>query len=130
MKTSFDGGGFTLEQTFAQALPAKLRSRVWRRIRVVSFNAERRVKLRMPVRTGRARASWGHSSAPAGLDEGIWEEKPETLTLTQGSRVEYIAQLNEGSSTQAPAGFIDAEERRAVDALADGLIQDVEDAFR
>lgn len=130
MKVSFDAAAFDLERQFAQALPARLRTRVWRRIRVVSFEAERFIKIRMPVDTGRARASWGHSAAPADAGEGIWEEQLDALALTQGSRVPYIEQLNEGSSQQAPAGFIDAIERQSVERLADGLAQDVEDAFR
>lgn len=129
MKVSFDAGNFNAELAFAQALPPKLRGRVWRRVRVVSFSAERRIKLRMPVDTGRARASWGHSSAPAGADEGIWLEQPAELALTQGSTVPYIEQLNEGSSTQAPAGFIDAEQRVGEEQLAKGLEEDVEAAF-
>lgn len=130
MKVSFDASGFTKEQLLAAALPKKLRARIWRRIRVVSFEAERFIKIRMPVDTGAARASWGHSTAPALPGDGIWDEQPEALMLTQGSRLEYIERLNEGSSTQAPAGFIDAIERQAAENLADGLEQDVDDAFR
>lgn len=130
MKVSFDAQGFELERQFAAALPANLRTRIWKRVRVVSFEVERFIKIRMPVDTGRARASWGHSAPPAGSDEGIWIEQPDALSLTQGSAVEYIEKLNEGSSQQAPAGFIDAEERRGQEALANGLEQDVEDAFR
>lgn len=130
MRVSFDTAGFDLEAQFAQAMSPKLRVRIWKRVRVVSFDAERMIKIKMPVDTGRARASWGHSTAPADAGEGIWEEQQAALSLTQGSRVPYIEQLNQGSSKQAPAGFIDAEERRAEQALADGLEQDVEDAFR
>lgn len=130
MKVSIDAADFTKEIAFAQTLPKNLKTRIWKRVRVVSFQAERFIKLRMPVRTGRARASWGHSSAPAGPGEGIWEEAPDALAITQGSRVEYIENLNQGSSSQAPAGFIDAETRRAEQALEDGLQQDIEDAFK
>jgi hypothetical protein len=96
----------------------------------VSFEAERFIKIRMPKDTGRAAASWGHSTAPASPADGIWEEQPEALAITQGSRVPYIEQLNEGSSRQAPAGFIDAEERRATAKLEAGIEQDVEEAFK
>lgn len=102
-----------------------VRRRAWVAVRVVSFEAEREVKLRMPVNSGRARASWGHSSLPALPDEGIWEENPGEGSITQGSRVEYIQYLNNGSSTQAPKGFIDAAHRRAERRLED-LINDIE----
>lgn len=130
MNITFDPREFDAEKLRADAIPKKMRQRIWTRVRVVSFSAERMIKIRMPVDTGRARASWGHSSAPAGADEGIWEEHPEALMLTQGSRVEYIQYLNEGHSKQAPAGFIDAEARKAQEALDDGIAQDLEAGFR
>lgn len=130
MNVSFDVSGLTQEELLAAALPKKLKARIWTRIRVVSFSAERMIKLLMPVDTGRARASWGHSSAPASKGEGIWEEDKSLLTLVQGSRVEYIEALNEGHSKQAPAGFIDAEQRRAQQDLTDALGEEVEDVFK
>lgn len=66
-----------------------------------SFALEKRVKLEMPVDTGRARASWGHGK------ESIWKETDDGLSIEQGSNVEYIVYLNRGHSKQAPAGFID-----------------------
>lgn len=84
----------------------------------------------MPVDTGRARASWGHNGgAMAAIDESIWEEDEGGLALTQGSRVGYIEQLNEGWSKQAPAGFIDVEERKALQQLSDALGVEVESLF-
>lgn len=130
MNIHFDSSGFAKERAVAQNLPRKVRGRIWASVRVVSFDAERYIKIRMPVDTGRARASWGHSSAPAGADEGIWVENEGGLTLVQGSRVEYIEALNEGHSKQAPAGFIDAEARRAQEKLDRLVAADVEAAFR
>ena len=89
------------------------RPRIWEAIRRASFLAERNIKIRMPVDTGRARASWGHDEAPLGTGLGIWEEDEQGLSLTQGTKVEYVEYLNQGSSSQAPAGFIDAEAERA-----------------
>lgn len=100
-----------------------------RRVKSTSFSAERGVKIKMPVDTGRARASWGHSTAPAAPDEGIWEESNDGLTITQGSLVEYIGALNDGHSQQAPAGFIDAEAARALEELVEGIADDLVRAF-
>lgn len=130
MKLGIDSSGFTQERIFAVNVPPKLKKRIWTQIRVVSFSAERMIKIRMPVDTGRARASWGHNSgAMAAVDESIWQEDEDALSLTQGSRVGYIEQLNEGSSKQAPAGFIDVEERKALDMLSDALGVEVEALF-
>lgn len=105
-----------------------IRRRAWAAVRVASFEAERNIKLKMPVRTGRARSSWGHSFPPALPGEGIWQEDEANLAITQGSRVGYIQNLNDGSSRQAPAGFIDAAERRAQNRLND-LINDIENSL-
>ena len=101
-------------------------------VKGASFALEKRIKTEMPVDTGRARASWGHWT-PADLakpnedssaEDALWQESDGGLTIAQGSNVPYLASLNEGHSTQAPAGFIDkaaeAAQReliKAIDAL-------------
>lgn len=130
MKIQFDMSEVQREQQFVASLPPRVKKRIWAHIRIVSFNAERFIKIRMPVDTGRARASWGHAAAPAGLDEGIWSEHEDTLTIVQGSRVEYIEYLNEGSSTQAPAGFIDAEEAKAANDLEKRIADEIASMWR
>lgn len=125
MRTSIDFSDLTREHQQAAQIPPRMRRGIWLRVREVSFNAERYVKIAMPVDTGRARASWGHSTPPASPADGIWEENERDLSITQGSRVEYIEQLNEGSSQQAPAGFIDAIERRAAEELANKIADDM-----
>lgn len=83
------------------------------------------IKQDMPVDTGRARASWGiwtpqDISGPADeANEGdsYYAVKDDGATIEQGSNVEYIKELNEGSSTQAPAGFIDSRFKGAQDLL-------------
>lgn len=65
-----------------------------------------RIQREMPVDTGWAQARWG---APE--FGGIYIEEENGLTITHGAGIEpfeYIERLNEGSSSQAPAGFIDA----------------------
>lgn len=123
---NFDFTQLTAEAARAAERPKQLRRLIWTRVRITSFTAERFIKIRMPVDTGRARASWGHSTAPANANEGIWRENQEELSIEQGSTVDYIAALNEGSSMQAPAGFIDAEVERAVNEFKKGLESDLE----
>lgn len=127
MQVSFDASQLARERQ--RDTSRESRQRVWVKVRAVSFDAERGIKLRMPVDTGRARGSWGHSFPPALPSEGIWQEDEANLAITQGSRVEYIEQLNAGSSRQAPAGFIDAEERRALNALEAALASELENLF-
>lgn len=108
----------------------ELKRRAWKAVRVVAFNGERRLKMRTPVDTGRARASWGHATAPAGAGDGIWEEDEGNLTLTLGSRVVYMQRLNEGHSRQAPAGFVDAEEQAIRQELEELIADAIEELFR
>lgn len=129
MKVSFDASGFTQEVVRSSTVTSTARRKIWASIRVVSFNVEAGIKRRMPVRTGRARASWGHSTPPAGTEEGIWVENENGLYIVQGSRVDYIQYLNDGSSQQAPAGFIDAEQKRGETMLGNLIIDDVIEAF-
>lgn len=98
----------------AQA-PRLTREQAKMAVKGVSFAVEKKVKIGMPVDTGRARASWGHwnssdlkrANPDASAGDAIWREEDDGLTIVQGSNVEYIEDLNSGSSRQAPAGFID-----------------------
>ena len=76
------------------------------------------IKLAMPVDTGRAKAGWGkhtpedltrnepkNASVPG---DAVWLVSPKEWSIRQGTTVPYTVFLNEGSSQQAPAGFIDA----------------------
>ena len=84
-------------------------------VKAASFAVEKRVKVEMPVDTGRARASWGHwtpsdmvkPGSEASPADALWRGEDGGLTITQGSNVPYIEQLNQGHSRQAPAGFLD-----------------------
>lgn len=95
--------------------PLATRKQAAKKVRAVSLAGEKRIKRDMPVDTGRARASWGHwtpgdvkNNPDAKASEAVFEISDGGLTVTQGSNVDYIADLNEGSSLKAPAGFIDA----------------------
>ncbi len=80
-----------------------------------SFAVEKRIKIDMPVDTGRARASWGHwtsadmkkTNADVRSNDSIWRVEDGGLSIVQGSNVDYIEDLNSGSSRQAAAGFLD-----------------------
>lgn len=76
------------------------------------------IKQAMPVDTGRAKAGWGkhtpddivrndpkNASVPG---DAVWTVSPKGWSIRQGTTIGYVALLNEGSSQQAPAGFIDA----------------------
>lgn len=110
----------------ANLLKPEIRKDAWDMLRMAAFDLERRIKssppLGMPVDTGRAKNSWGHSQPPASAADGIWVEDQANLTILEGSRVEYIEALNEGHSLQSPAGFID----RANETVADILDKAIE----
>jgi hypothetical protein len=105
-------------------------NKLWSAVRGVSFTLERRIKVEMPVDTGRARASWGHWSSGARNAESspadaVWKEDKKNLSTEQGSNVDYVERLNSGHSKQAPRGFIDAAERdaqRRLEAAVDSII--------
>lgn len=105
-----------LKQLAAEArrTPTVTRAQAKQAVREASFAVEKRIKLEMPVDTGRARASWGHWTgdlvrpAPeAGPGDAVFEVEDDGLTIVQGSNVPYIEMLNNGHSRQAPAGFLD-----------------------
>jgi len=119
MQITVDGSQFELESRKVGRDIQQVGNVIKQGVRAVSLEAKRNIQLRMPVRTGRAKSSWGNVPAapPAFVDEGIWEVKNNGFTIIQGSKVPYVEDLNEGHSSQAPAGFIDAEEEAAVDKL-------------
>lgn len=90
-----------------------------------------------PVDTGRARAGWGISAERPGSDAPVEVTKPANWkrgnppyyqTQTQSvpsdanviciyNNVEYITKLNSGSSTQAPAMFVESALQKAMGPL-------------
>lgn len=77
------------------------------------------VDMAMPVDTGWASMRFGD---PA-VEGGVFEVSDDGLEVEFGSDLsmfglyEYIIRLNEGSSMQAPAGFIDVEAERTGNRL-------------
>lgn len=102
----------------------------WTKVRVMqkSLKVLGQVKVAMPVDTGAARARWGVAGAPG----GIWLEQDFGMTIVQGAELyphEYINELNEGSSQQAPAGFIDTIAYKAEQELIDEILKDLTKGF-
>ncbi len=91
------------------------------------------VVLATPVDTGRARGGWqvGIGFSPRGLNTPLDQSGSGTVSanrLTIGRRrpgqdihiannVDYIGFLNDGSSAQAPAGFVEAAVRQGSAAV-------------
>lgn len=123
MQITIDGHEFQLEARRVEEDIRFVGGTIKDGVRKWSLQAKRMIQIRMPVDTGRARASWGNEAPPPPAEpgDGIWEEKDGGMTITQGSNVEYIEYLNDGWSSQAPAGFIDAEE----EAAASGFEQEL-----
>lgn len=129
MQIVVDGSEFEIEQRRVGQVMGRAGDTIRLHVKHKALAAKAAIQLAMPFRTGRAKASWGNVPAPppALPDDGIWEVKDGGFTIVQGSNVEYIVYLNEGSSSQQPAGFIDAEEVKAMadldNDLSDALIQ-------
>lgn len=98
---------------FSRTTPGQTVSRARQTVKAVSLAVEKRVKVEMPVDSGRARASWGHwkgsvrGNPDASVADAVWKEEDGGLTIEQGTNVPYVEQLNAGHSRQAPAGFVD-----------------------
>lgn len=106
MKLQLDDREIKREIRFATQASQRVTNVTKKQLRKHSLTVMRRVKIAMPVDTGAARARWGVAGAPG----GVWEVRDNELTIEQGAKLEpyeYIERLNEGSSRQAPAGFID-----------------------
>ena len=125
MRISIEFGDFSREVRDAAQNERRVRVMAGNSVRRAAFDLERGVKIRMPVDTGRARASWGHSKPPANPDDGIWIEDEQKMEIVQGTKVPYVQALNEGSSRQAPAAFIDAEARRVFNDLEALLLREI-----
>lgn len=119
---------------------AKLRRRLDKLAQGLFLEADRRIVMRTPVKTGRARGNWMLSEgAPAGTTRDTLDPTGEAaiaegVTFSKGIRIggvffivnslPYIYALEHGSSKQAPQGMarLTAEE---IQALADNLISQI-----
>lgn len=120
---------FRQEVVFSSSVGVRMRDKVWQAIVDTAEEAREDIKRNMPVDYGDAQGRWGNPGwrmvnprYQGAAGQGIWREDVRNLTHTQGAELapyEYIERLNEGSSQQAPAGFIDAAVERAVDKAED-----------
>ena len=99
-------------------------------IRVFAFKVLRNVTISTPVDTGRARGNWqvgidvpktsvlsnldrsGGSSLTSGLSQLSRVTRFNTVWIT--NNLDYIGKLNDGSSLQAPAKFVESGIVRAL----------------
>jgi hypothetical protein len=128
MKTRVDFRELSNEYNRSRTILPVFKERVKVRIKAKSLTVVGRMKQAMPVDTGAARARWGTPGAPG----GIWIEQDFGLTIIQGAELdphEYINELNEGSSQQAPAGFIDTIAYKAEEELIQEIISDIANGF-
>lgn len=117
-------------------------------VRKCALIADRELVLETPVDTGRARSNWQVSLGSAITSErepfspgqglgkgegrnaaGALEQAQERIGARQSGQdiyitnnVGYIGPLNDGSSAQAPAGFVEAAIQRAVRAVRNGRV--------
>jgi hypothetical protein len=126
---------FQQEVVFSSSAGVVMRDKVWQAIVDVAEAAREDIKRNMPVDYGDAQGRWGNPQwrmlnprYQGAAGQGIWREDVRNLTHTQGAELspfEYIERLNEGSSQQAPAGFIDAAVERAIDKAEDSTLSAV-----
>jgi hypothetical protein len=123
--------------SFSRSLSIKseLTEDISREVRKLGIRIDQGVVLGTPVDTGRARANWlvGIGTAPAGTTENLDQGGNASIQAAVSvignypadklpdlwivNNLPYIGRLNDGSSEQAPAKFVEA----AIDrALANG----------
>lgn len=119
------------EAARAAGIPSQVVMGAREAIEKESYNVQKLIKATMPVDTRRAAATWGHADGRLVKEnedydsgEAIWYVEDGGLTITQGLALNpynYVEDLNAGSSSQAPAGFIDAQAERAGLVLSNEL---------
>ena len=123
---------FQQEVVFSSDANLAIRDQTWEVIQETSKHVRTLIQMRMPVEYGDAAGRWGNPSYTmkrprygGAAGQGIWQEDRLNMAITQGAELEpyeYIERLNEGSSTQAPAGFIDTAAEEGIDRMTDGLL--------
>lgn len=119
----------SFENQLKQAYETKVVKNLEKTVRAVALVVDAELVRTTPVDTGRARANWlpslnvpdnrqidGPASNKPPIDQAIAAYKlADTILIS--NNLPYIRKLNEGSSQQAPAGFVDsalAKGKRAV----------------
>lgn len=136
-KMTIDASQLTLEKQFSSQFPRRLGTRIRARVLPIAREAMTQIKNEMPVDTGGAAANFGEYDPFRIVDfarlaernpdyQAIYEVEDGGLDVSFGINVEpfnYVERLNEGSSQQAPAGFIDRAAER-MDARAERMIDE------
>lgn len=128
MEISMTVTGVEEVAAYLSTLDSKLTIVGVEQVRVTSDDVRDDIQGVMPVDTGWAQARWGEP-----MYGGVWRIDDDGLGITQGSDIEpfeYIEKLNEGSSAQAPAGFIDAGAERGRLKLENNLERAIGEAIR
>jgi hypothetical protein len=114
-----------LKERLSKATPETKR-KAWAKMRTVSFAMAERVKmwLLLSVDTGRARSSWGiwtndlvKPNPDASSEDAVYIEDEANMKITQGTNVEYVLDLEEGSSQRMPGGGISVAAQVAADLI-------------
>jgi hypothetical protein len=113
----------------AGIVDSAMRGASWRGMKKSARRLADDIKNRMPKDTWRATRSWGYDSKVGGNAENpfnpadvINEENRAQLYISQGTRVPYVEELNQGKSSQAPAGFIET----SVISVDDYMTEEIE----
>lgn len=102
-----------------------------RLVKKVAITALQNVVVSTPVDTGRARSGWGAGIGSSSPGHGFDQAGQGTVTRGRGvigtrragqdifisNNVPYITRLNEGSSAQAPAMFVQSAINQAVSII-------------
>jgi hypothetical protein len=126
----------TFKQQLDRAYANKVVGTLEKTVRAVAFIVDNQLAVSTPVDTGRARANWQPSlntPATGTLQPG---QKPDAAQVAAAYKIAdqilitnnlpYIRRLNEGSSKQAPAGFVDeaiAVGKRAVKGAVRAIVR-------
>lgn len=126
MATKIDDSQLITAALRAKFLAQATKSSVKKLVRHHAFAAVRKAKQQMPRKTGQAMGRFGTPEAAG----GFWTETttPNTFTVERGADLEpyeYIIKLNQGSSKQAPAGFLDVIQLQAEDDLYADIDADI-----
>lgn len=136
-KITFDATQLTLEKGFSANFAPRIKTRVRARVLPIAREAMVQIKDEMPVDTGGAAANFGEYD-PFRIEDfprlaarnpdykAIYKVEDGGADVSFGIDVNpfnYIQRLNEGSSQQAPAGFIDRAAER-MDARAERMVNE------
>lgn len=143
MQIRVDVTGLEVEAKQSKQFPRLLREGLAELIEASATRTVYKVKDAMPVDTGFARAIWGfftpehvvnHLKLAQSnrLGASIWKVTDRGLTIEQGAAIDphnYINELNEGTSQQAPRMFLDTIAEQEATALANDAGRLAEEIF-